>query len=44
MSITRAINLDNWDWEFEQGLQNYKTEQNKIVQNILTTLKSWKDD
>ncbi len=41
---TRAINLDTWDWEFGQGLQNYKTEQNEIVQNILATLKSWKDD
>lgn len=41
---TRAINLDTWDWEFGQGLQNYKSEQNEIVQNILTTLKSWKDD
>jgi len=41
---TRAINYDTWDWEFGQGLQNYKTDQEEITQNILTTIKSWKND
>lgn len=41
---TRAINYDTWDWEFGQGLQNYKQGQEEIIQNILTTIKCWKND
>ena len=42
MSV-RAIDNNN-DWLFGKGKQNYKTEQQEIIQNIKTSLQSWKNN
>lgn len=41
---TRAIDLKSWDWNFGKGLQDYKTEKEEIEQNILTSIKSWRNN
>lgn len=40
---TRALDLAG-DWQFGRGIQSYVTEKNALSQNILTRLKSWRND
>lgn len=41
---TRALSDYDNDWTFGYGFSNYKVQQAEIVQNILTALKSWRND
>lgn len=41
--VVRAID-ENGDWQFGNGIANYKDKQEEIKQNIITTLRSWKND
>lgn len=43
MSV-RSVEFETWDWQFGNGLQDYKINQQEIEQNILTTIKSWKNN
>lgn len=41
--MVRALD-DNWDWTFGQGVANYLHNDDEIVQNVQTRLKSFKND
>lgn len=40
---TRSID-SNGDWQFGNGKQDYKTEEKELLQNIITSLRSWKNN
>lgn len=41
--IIRALDA-NGDWEFGQGINSYKTDQEAIIQNINTKISEWVGD
>jgi len=42
--MVRKVNTETWDWVFGQGLANYLTNNDEIIQNVQTRLKSFKND